>query len=251
MTAAPPHLGELALRRLFAGETVEEDSQAHAQSCGECRARLRSIEEEQRRFEKEIPFERFASGVERAARAPAPARRQVPTWVAPLVAVAAICVLVVSAGTLRDDGRNRLKGGADISVVVAAPALGPQRVASSETPEPLVPGERIRIGYQSGGHRYVTSISIDERGEVTRLYPERGASLLAASEPQLHYLPESVEFTGAGTERLIVVLSDNPLDVDAVAAAASRAFELNRRDLSRVERIEVPGEQFHRTFLKP
>jgi hypothetical protein len=43
---------------------------------------------------------------------------------------------------------------------------------------------------------------------VTPLYPEAGPSLPALSDARTHYLPGSLEFTGKGTERLIVILSD-------------------------------------------
>ena len=251
------HLAELTLRRLFAGELEGPSASAtreHAQLCADCRAKLKAIEEEQRRFEREVPFERFAAGVERAARLPRPSPRRLPSWAGPVLSVAALLVVVVAAGPLfRQPARNRLKGGGEVSVVIAGPADGPQRAASSDpgAPEALSPGERVRIGYQAGAHRYLTSVSIDEAGNVTRLYPEQGTSLRAASEPQTHYLPGSLEFTGRGAERLIVVLSDEPLEVDAVASAATRAYSAAGGKLSHLDSLDVPGEQFHRTFLKP
>jgi hypothetical protein len=65
------------------------------------------------------------------------------------------------------------------------------------------------------------------------------------------YLPDSVEFTDAGTERLFVILSDQPIDVDAARRAARAAFERAKGDILRVSALELPGEQFQRTFLKP
>ena len=65
------HIGELTLRRRRAGEALGPDGpaiDAHATSCADCRARIRALDDEQRRFEQEISFDRFAAGVERAAR---------------------------------------------------------------------------------------------------------------------------------------------------------------------------------------
>jgi hypothetical protein len=137
-------------------------------------------------------------------------------------------------------------------VVVAPAGGGPQRRASPNpaSPEALAHGERVRIGYTPGDHRYLTSISIDDRGEVTPLYPEAGRSLPISGREQ-QYLPESIEFTGTGTERLVVVLSDEPLDVEEVKRAAQKAFDEAHGEVSRVDRLDLPGEQFHRTFLKP
>lgn len=254
------HLGELKLRRLCAGELTGDEaseSRAHAGECGRCRAKLRELEDEQRRFEAEIPFERFAAGVERAGRSLESATRSAPRarrWLYPLTALAAMCLLTVAARVLIPQAEvalNRTKGGGSIEVIVAGAGGGPQRQASATAPEPLSRGERIRIGYTPGGHRYLVSVSIDEKGEVTPLYPEEGSSLPMAGSAQVQYLPESVEFTGEGAERVVVILSDEPLEVERVKRAAREAFQRANGDVGRIDPLEVPGEQFHRTFLKP
>jgi hypothetical protein len=254
------HLGELKLRRLSAGELAGSDaetSRAHAAACALCGTKLRALADEQRRFEEAIPFERFAAGVERAARTP----KAVPTprlrWLYPVMAVAAAGLVSVSAYSLIEAGQpgfNHLKGtGSGIEVVVAGPANGPQRQASENpfTPEALSSGERVRIGYKNAEHRFLTSVSIDDQGQVTPLYPEAGPSLPAASDRQVHYLPGSLEFTGKGTERLVVILSDEPLDAAQVQSAAHEAYDAAHGDVTKLDHLDVPGEQFHRTFLKP
>ena len=72
------HIGELELRRHRAGETLGAEGpviEAHAAACAECKARIRALDDEQRRFEAAISFDRFAAGVERAARG-TPRRRR-------------------------------------------------------------------------------------------------------------------------------------------------------------------------------
>ena len=67
MNLANEHIGELALRRRRAGEALGPDGpamDAHAATCADCRARIRALDDEQRRFEQEISFDRFAAGVE-------------------------------------------------------------------------------------------------------------------------------------------------------------------------------------------
>ena len=89
------HIGELTLRRRRAGEALGPDGpaiEAHATACADCRARIRALDDEQRRFEEEISFDRFAAGVERAARGAAGdarAGRVTRAWVAPMLATAA------------------------------------------------------------------------------------------------------------------------------------------------------------------
>ena len=75
--AEDEHIGELTLRRRRAGEALGADGpaiEAHATSCADCRARIRALDDEQRRFEQEISFDRFAAGVERAARSASKAK---------------------------------------------------------------------------------------------------------------------------------------------------------------------------------
>jgi len=254
------HLGELTLRRHRAGEPLGgagavEEIDAHLATCAACKARSRALDDEQRRFEQEISFDRFAAGVERAARgAPAGARRRVPArvWLFPTMAMAAAVALVITfAPRTPNPGVNRIKGGAGVTVRVAG-AAG-QRNARLDATEPLAPGERLRIGYQSGGHRYVLSLSIDQHGEVTPLYPERGVSLPVPDDAEraTRYLPDSLELTGAGIERIIVVLSDQPIDVEAARRSARAAFDKVGGDLSRLPPLALPGEEFERTFAKP
>ncbi len=137
-------------------------------------------------------------------------------------------------------------------IVRIAGAAG-QRTARTAEVERLLPGERLRIGYQSGGHRYLLALSIDEHGEVTPLYPERGASLtVPAGVPSAtHFLPDSLELTGSGIERIIVVLSDQPIDVEAARTALRAGYALAGGRLEHLQQLDLPGEQFTRTFAKP
>src|SRR4030095_2577796 len=119
--------------------------EAHATSCADCRARIRALEDEQRRFEQEISFDRFAPGVARAARGDRPARRPMRArfWVpslAGLAAAAAMLLIVLRPGGDYDSGRrhhNNIKGGAGITVRVAG--VDGQRNARVDSAEPVAP----------------------------------------------------------------------------------------------------------------
>src|SRR5881394_142027 len=125
------HIGELTLRRRRAGEALGADGpaiDAHAASCPDCRARIRALDDEQRRFEQGISFDRFAAGVERAARGASKAeaakvkrRPSLNTWLAPMLAMAACLVAVVTFVPRHEMTRptTRTKGGAGITVRVA------------------------------------------------------------------------------------------------------------------------------------
>lgn len=259
------HLREWDLRRLFAGELEtarQAEVWAHLSQCEACRGLEHALEEERRQFEVALPFDRFAEGVERkqrAVRKPSPMTR----WVQGAVALAACATLAVLApnliarhGGLPGAGEgpahagNRLKGGAEVELRIGVGNGGPQRVAGTAE-EALGPGERVRIGYRPGPHGYLAAISVDEHGAVSPLYPESGQSLPVAASPQLAYLPGSLEFTGQGREKVFVVLSDAPLEVSQLEGAAKAAFARAGGDLARVGPLDVPGEQFQRTLLKP
>lgn len=259
MNLANGHIAELTLRRRRAGEALGAEAPAieeHATACADCRARIRALDDEQRRFEDEISFDRFSAGVERAARGARPARRWpnvTRAWMAPVLAAAAGLIVMVTVGP-KPPGpgpTNRIKGGSGIIVRVAG--TDGQRTAGVDATEALARGERLRIGYQAGGHKYLLSLSVDDRGEVTPLYPERGPSLQVpdGSETATRFLPDSLELTGKGTERIVVVLSDQPIDVEVARRAARAAYQRAGGDVTRLPKLDLPGEQFVRTFAKP
>jgi len=256
------HIGELSLRRRRAGEALGPDAEAieaHATSCADCRARIRALDDEQRSFEQEISFDRFAAGVERAARGAAKPKVRRPmlnTWLMPMVAAAACLIAMVTFVPRpvieKPQTTNRTKGASGITVRIAG--VDGQRTARVDSTEPLARGERLRLGYYMGEHHYayLLSLSIDDRGEVTPLVPERGASLpLSEVSNATKYLPGSWELDGAGSEQIIVVMSDQPIDVDTAVRAARAAYQKGGGNLSRMPSLGLPGEQFVRTFSKP
>ncbi|WP_141591375.1 DUF4384 domain-containing protein [Myxococcus sp. AB056] len=256
------HESEWTLRRLSAGELTTTEAarvQAHAASCETCAQALRGIQSAQTRFEAGGPFRRFEAGVEQALQrqqdsAQPPPRR----WVATTVAIVASLLVVVLVRPLLGssaesdvlEGLNRLKGGATAELLIGG-GLGPQREAIPGRPEALDLGERVTVGYTAGTHRYVAALSVDAIGEVTPLYPEAGASAPVAPGSGQHWLPGGWEFTGSGAERVIVVLSDEPLPQETLVEAARRAFAQADGDVDRMAELEVPGAQTHWVLQKP
>ena len=250
------HPGELALRRLQAQEAVGEDVAHHVAACEACRARVQGFRDEQRQFEAAIPFERFAAGVERASRTPRDvAPRRPHRLTQGFLALAATVLVTVGVSQLVGldgaRGGNRLKGGAGIELVVAPRGGGPQRAAADHAAEPLAPGDRVRVGVTPGPWRYVAVVSVDERGEVSALYPESGPSLPLGQGDAQRFLPDSLEFTGQGLERVIVVLTREPIGVEQLVQSARLRFGAARGGLDAMGPLDVPGEQFQRTFQKP
>jgi hypothetical protein len=98
------------------------------------------------------------------------------------------------------------------------------------------------------------AISIDDAGTITPLYPERGGDLAVEPRAELTYLPDSLEFTGHGRERVFVLLSDGPLSVAEVEKAARAAHARARGDLGALASVPVEGkklDQFTWLLQKP
>jgi hypothetical protein len=252
--AGGAHVGELRLRRFRLGELAapeHEDVARHTTACGTCRARLDGLADEQRAFEQEIPFPRFAGGVERAHRLPGAARpavewpqrrrRPLVAWVTSFgVAAAAALVLLVAVPLVRQQdggmsgrGTNNIKSGDRLAEARIADADGrEQRAAAAVGIVALRPGERLRLGYRSDAPAFVAAFSIDDAGAVTALYPERGPALPVATSRDLTYFPDAILLTGGGRERVYVVLLDRPLPVERLAAGAKTAYDRARGDLA-------------------
>lgn len=240
------HVGMMKLRQLRAGELKDDEARTvreHADGCADCRGKLSGLEAEQAGFQEAVSFERFAAGVERAAR---PQRIEPRRWMGPALALLAATVVVVAAPKLMFQQANRLKGGPAVSFFAGSAAA--TREVPGGAPALLSPGEGVMIRYSAQEGRYLTVVSVDDQGAVTPVYPERGQGLPVQGQGEL---PDSLEFTGSGAEQVVVVLSAEALEVERVMAAARAAYDLARGDLSQPLRLDVPGDQFHRTVQKP
>ena len=263
MSTTLTHPGLFALRRAIAGEPVDASVKEHLAHCAQCRVRAEELGAEQRRFEASVPFERFEQGVELARRRPqwpwargrSAMLRPATGWV---VALAATIVAVFASHGLYGDSRtlgSRLKGGeshAAVQLVVASHESSARRVTSDDpaVPEALTRGDRVRIGVTPGPWHFALVLSIDAKGAVSPVYAEENRSLrLSGVSPE--FLPDSVEFTGGGLEHIVVLLTDQPRDADEVGAQLRRRFSEAGGDLTKLGNVESPGEQFHRTVLKP
>ena len=240
-TLAMKHPGELTLRRFLAEEALDAATTAHLRECADCAARLGKLKDEQRQFEAEIPFERFATGVEKAARVQ---QRKAPRGMLMGVVIAlAACFVAFFAGRQvieESAGGNRIKGGGTaVDFVIAGP--NGQRPAAEL--EQLAGRERVRIGVS--GHRHVLALSIDDQGEVSTVYAET-----LPGEAQT-WLPDSIEFTGKGREHLVVLLSDEAVEAEVLATRLREHFKAANGDVTKLGALEVPGVQVHRTFLTP
>lgn len=250
-----PHLGELALRCYRAGEYAAEacaEVDRHLASCPACRTKMRALVEEQRGFEREISFERFAGGVERAQRVPRQRPRR--AWAAGISSVIAAAAVALFLVKVSSPARNRNKGSSvEATARIASTNPPAQRIVPPGSHEILEPGDRVRLGYKTVDARYLAAISVDDRGEVTPLYPEAGAALAVSTTLETVYLPDSLEFTGAGRERVFLFLARTSFDLEAAKRAVKSAHQEAKGDLSALPNPAFAGGQdvFSWLFRKP
>jgi hypothetical protein len=249
------HLAELRLRCFRAGEFSPEESvetERHLGSCAPCRSRLRTLVEEQRAFEHEIPFERFAGGVERARRVPRPRPRRL--WFAGVGGALAAAAVVLLLARAPAPGPNRAKGGSvEATLRVASADASSQRIVPPGSQEILEPGARVRLGYRTAEPRYLAAVSVDDDGEITQLYPQAGPALSVGPTAHTVFLPDSLEFTGTGREKVFLFLARTPFDSAAAREAVKRARESAKGDLAALPNPSFAGGQqvFSWLFRKP
>jgi hypothetical protein len=148
--------------------------------------------------------------------------------------------------------RTRAGRVAAIRVLIAPPAPreGPQRLAVANDIVPVASGERIRIGIEPGPREFYFVISIDAGGHVTPLYPEFGVSLPLPGSGAVQYLPEPIELSGRGQERLTVLLTNEPLEIDDIRRAVAASLSQVGGDITRLPNLAIAGDQFHRLLDK-
>ena len=240
---------ELTLRRLAAGELdaeAERQIRGHLADCARCAKAFSRMEREAQAFFASVPLEPFALAVKAKLRVQE--RRR---WAGPAaLALAAALALGLLASPLQavlngPSHGNRSKG--DLLDVYVGGAGAPRIAQNGEA---LAPGERIRLGYHGAEGGYLLVLSLDESGEVTPLYPEQGRSLKAEPGNQVHMLPESVELTGRGLERLVMLFSDQPLEVEAAREAARAEFS-RARSLAAMAPLPLDAREQSLLLRKP
>ena len=167
--------------------------------------------EEQRAFERDIPFERFAGGVERARRVP----RQRPRrfWFAGI------------GGAARRGGRGAVPGAAALAAGPTAPRAAASRPPCACASAMLRRNGRCRparkrcsspeTAFASATAPRSPATSPRSRSTTAarsrRSIPKRVRPCPSAPTAETVYLPDSLEFTGAGREKVFLFLARTAL----------------------------------------
>jgi hypothetical protein len=196
------HPSFFALERLRLGEAEGEIS-AHVERCPRCSERLRAMEAEDRAFNAAHPTLRSLLG-----------KRDRIDWIAPVLALAACTIAVALA--LPDPETTRAKGDTRVELLVRR---GDQTFAWDE--RPLRQGDTLLFRYTSA-RSHMMLAGVEDSGDVSIFVQD------AALEPgQNRIAPQGLELDDhAGSERIILLLSDEPLDPNEV----ERALVTHARD---------------------
>ena len=214
-------------------------AKSHIDACATCRTRWRELNEDKEKFQQFV-FPRTLEKVTSRVMQPSffDRLRIIGPWrvLGPLAGAAVAAGLAVGVfnaagpGTQTEDevyvgikGSKvaqdvTLKGDARIALEVVA-----QRAAEGQFPvkagSVLRPGDKIRFVVNPGNAKYVLIGSRDGSGAFTVYHPF-GGDKSTAIERGSHELPGAVELdTVAGTEKLVAVFSNEPVDAKALKQA--------------------------------
>jgi hypothetical protein len=208
---------ELALEaHLF--DPVRSPLGSHVESCGSCRARLARMEQEGEEFRRFV----HPRTVARLVAAKEPERSG---WRRALAAVLPVAGLAAAAAMLLVTPRPPAdylgaKGTALSMQVWAGSVEGAREVADGE---PVPADALLRFRVAAGQPCLLWLVSVDGRGEVSRLFPAQGDA--PASVKGGTILPGGAALDGlAGPERLYAICSPAPVSLAEVEQSVRGAI---------------------------
>jgi len=214
----------LLLSALSSNETNE--AKAHIDDCGKCKQRWMELNEDSQKF-KQYVFARTLPAVEARLNESKQgffSRFKLQFLLPALgVATAAALALTFAAGPgtqTEDDIYIGVKGLEPTFEVFAQRQQGASFVVKASTP--LKPKDRIRFIVSPGQAKYVLVASVDGKGTFSVYHPfgAMESEKLVGKVPRRLELGSTVELDDTmGTEKLVVVLSENPVKAEALKAA--------------------------------
>jgi Domain of unknown function (DUF4384) len=202
-------LDDVALERVRL-TLAKDDERQHAESCPTCGARLAQMAQEDQDFHRFV-FPRTVDAVTASQRP-----RRLRLFALALVPVAAALALVLWPHKPAEDYVG-VKGSTVGLAVFTLDASGAPVQLTDGARVPAAAALRFRVAPSQPCHLWL--LSLDDRGQVSRLYPPEGEAQLVSAALTL---PGGAQLDGvAGAERVVAVCSPQPLGFDAVAAKLS------------------------------
>lgn len=171
MTATCP--SDLALEAHLL-EPANSPLASHLEACPPCAARVARMMQEGEDFRRFV-FPATVDAVQDAAERRPRAWLRWPVLLAPVAAVAAVglaLVLGIRPGSGPDEGYLGVKGSGMALAVYVNGGEGAEAVADGA---PVPASAALRFKVQPDGECYLWILSVDAKGEVSRLYPPEGA----------------------------------------------------------------------------
>ncbi|MDP3237414.1 MAG: hypothetical protein Q8S33_36130 [Myxococcales bacterium] len=229
----------LLLSALASNEANE--AKAHIDDCSLCKQRWMELNEDSQKF-KQYVFARTLPAVEARLNASKQGffERFKLRFVLPAlgVATAAALALTFAAGPgtqTEDDIYIGVKGLEPTFEVFAQRQQGASFAVKAGTP--LKPKDRIRFIVSPGQAKYVLVASVDGKGTFSVYHPfgSTESEKLVGKVPRRLELGSTVELDETmGTEKLVVVLSENPVKAEALKAALSESPTAPKLDGAKV-----------------
>jgi hypothetical protein len=203
------HPSELALEA-YLFERDQSPVAGHVAGCEHCRARLARMEREGENFRRFV----LPATLDAVLAKNSPGRRRKAwTWLLALAPAAAAVALVVALRPAEPpDGYVGIKGGMNLVAYVNAPG-GANAVRDGQA---VPPSAALRFMVNPGGSCNLWIVSVDESGQVSRIYPAAGNDGAPVSGKRVT-LPGGAMLDGrTGLERFYGVCSPGPLAYEDV-----------------------------------
>ena len=209
------HPSELALEAYLLDRETSKAAR-HVEGCEHCRARLARMEREGEDFRRFVLPATLDAVLEKNA----PQKRKAWIWLiglAPVAAAAAIFVAIHPGEP--PEGYVGEKGGMSLVAYLGAPG-GAKAVVDGQV---VKPGSALRFSVAPRAHCNLWVVSVDESGQISRIYPADGEG--GAPVSKQGPLPGGAVLDGrAGLERFYGVCSPAPLLYEEVTKSVRAAI---------------------------
>jgi hypothetical protein len=242
---------------------------AHVESCARCGAALRELDEARDGLFGADPALATRAAARRildevAARKDRRLRR-IWRWLAPAALVPlAAGALVLAAGRGQTphapvDGTHALEAAGLTQERVKGPLVLEAFCKRGERTFPVASGDafqagdRLRFAYSKPASGYLMIFGVDDGRAVFPYYPDGKLGGLPVQPGARVMLPDSIELDDhRGKERIFALWSDRPFEGDRVKRALDEALEKVGGDLTKLDKLPVPGvEQVSYLLRKP
>jgi len=218
------HPSRYTLERLATCDLPADEAaatQAHVESCTECRTTHETLLADDAQFKTELPYAAFRIEHERrkVAQKPAPLRWR---WLVPAFSGVAALALVVMLVPRGGDSvpQTRTKGAPEH---LRMSVLEHGQVRPGSAGETLDIGSVVQLGYDAGASTHMALFSIDSTGTVQLLFPEDQATLAPLPAGPQGTLPFSLTLDAAPEERFVAFFAAAPLPLEGLRQSLAQA----------------------------